>query len=190
MEQVEFETLLARIAQVPVGGIVAIDGCCASGKSTLGARLSETLGCPLFHLDDFFLRPEQRTPERFAQPGGNMDRERLAAEILEPLSRGGAVEYRPFDCKTMSLGDPRFSRSARLNIVEGSYSLHPELERYYDLSVFLNISPETQRRRILERNGPEWGQMFFDRWIPLENTYFQATRAAERCMLRLEEEPE
>ena len=44
MEQVEFETLLARIAQVPVGGIVAIDGYCASGKSTLGARLSETLG--------------------------------------------------------------------------------------------------------------------------------------------------
>ena len=144
----------------------------------------------LFHADDYFLRPEQRTPERLAQPGGNMDRERLAAEILEPLSRGGAVEYRPFDCKTMSLGAPRFSRSARLNIVEGSYSLHPELERYYDLSVFLNISPETQRRRILERNGPEWGQMFFGRWIPLENAYFQATRAAERCMLRLEEEPE
>ena len=77
---VEFETLLARIAQVPVGGIVAIDGCCASGKSTLGARLSETLGCPLFHLDDFFLRPEQRTPERFAEPGGNVE-ERYCREM-------------------------------------------------------------------------------------------------------------
>lgn len=90
----------------------------------------------------------------------------------------------------MSLGAPRSSRSARLNIVEGSYSFHPELEPYYDLSVFLDISPEAQRRRILERNGLEWGQMFFDRWIPLENVYFQATRAAERCTLRLMEEPE
>ena len=171
--------------------LLAIEGRSAGGKSTLADLLAGLYpDTALFHADDYFLRPEQRTPERFAQPGGNMDRERLAAEILEPLSRGGAVEYRPFDCKTMSLGAPRFSRSARLNIVEGSYSFHPELERYYDLSVFLDISPEAQRRRILERNGPEWGQMFFDRWIPLENAYFQATRAAERCTLRLMEEPE
>ena len=86
--------------------------------------------------------------------------------------------------------EPRRSRAARLNIVEGSYSLHPALEPYYDLSVFLEISPESQRCRVLERNGPEWGQMFFDRWIPLENTYFQATRTAERCTLRLKEETE
>ena len=73
-----------------------------------------------------------------------------------------------------------------------TYSLEenpPELERCYDLSVFLEISPETQRRRVLERNGPEWGQRFFERWIPLENTYHEATRTAERCTLRLEEEP-
>ena len=48
---------------------------------------------------------------------------------------------------------------------------------------------KTQRRRGLERNGPEWGQRFFERWIPLENTYHEATRTAERCTLRLEEEP-
>ena len=171
--------------------LLAIEGCSAGGKSTLADLLAGFYpDTALFHADDYFLRPEQRTPERFAQPGGNMDRERLAAEILGPLSQGRDVEYRPFDCKTMSLGAPRSSRCARLNIVEGSYSLHPELEYYYDLSVFLDISPETQRRRILERNGPEWGQMFFDRWIPLENAYFHATLAAERCTLRLEEEPE
>ena len=171
--------------------LLAIDGGSASGKSTLAELLTGIYpDAALFHADDYFLRPEQRTPERFAQPGGNMDRERLEAEILAPLSRGGDVVYRPFDCKTMSLSEPRRSRAARLNIVEGSYSLHPALEPYYDLSVFLEISPESQRRRVLERNGPEWGQMFFDRWIPLENTSFQATRTAERCTLRLKEETE
>lgn len=171
--------------------LLAIEGGSASGKSTLAELLTGIYpDAALFHADDYFLRPEQRTPERFAQPGGNMDRERLEAEILAPLSRGGDVVYRPFDCKTMSLSEPRRSRAARLNIVEGSYSLHPALEHYYDLSVFLEISPESQRRRVLERNGPEWGQMFFDRWIPLENTYFQATRTAERCTLRLKEETE
>ena len=171
--------------------LLAIEGGSASGKSTLAELLTGIYpDAALFHADDYFLRPEQRTPERFAQPGGNMDRERLEAEILAPLSRGGDVVYRPFDCKTMSLSEPRRSRAARLNIVEGSYSLHPAMEPYYDLSVFLEISPESQRRRVLERNGPEWGQMFFDRWIPLENTYFQATRTAERCTLRLKEETE
>ena len=171
--------------------LLAIEGGSASGKSTLAELLTGIYpDAALFHADDYFLRPELRTPERLAQPGGNMDRERLEAEILAPLSRGGDVVYRPFDCKTMSLSEPRRSRAARLNIVEGSYSLHPALEPYYDLSVFLEISPESQRRRVLERNGPEWGQMFFDRWIPLENTYFQATRTAERCTLRLKEETE
>ena len=55
-----------------------------------------------------------------------------------------------------SLAAPQHGQVARLNIVEGSYSLHPALEPYYDLSVFLEISPESQRRRVLERNGPEW----------------------------------
>ena len=46
--------------------VIAIDGKCASGKSTLGLYLKNSLDANLFHMDDFFLRPEQRTPERFA----------------------------------------------------------------------------------------------------------------------------
>ena len=46
--------------------IVAIDGKCTSGKTTLAAGLAEIFDCNVLHMDDFFLRPEQRTPERFA----------------------------------------------------------------------------------------------------------------------------
>ena len=141
--------------------LLAIEGGSASGKSTLAELLTGIYpDAALFHADDYFLRPEQRTPERFAQPGGNMDRERLEAEILAPLSRGGDVVYRPFDCETMSLSEPRRSRAARLNIVEGAYSLHPSLETVLRPVGFPGrSSPESQRRRVLERNGPEWGQM-------------------------------
>ena len=48
-----------------------------SGKSVLGQLLSEVYSCNLFHMDDFFLRPEQRTAERLAEAGGNVDRERF-----------------------------------------------------------------------------------------------------------------
>ena len=169
--------------------LLAIEGGSASGKSTLADLLTAIYpDTALFHADDFFLRTEQRTAARYAQPGGNLDRERLESEILIPLSRNETAVYRSFDCRALSLRESVGVPPGRLNIVEGSYSLHPELARYYDLSVFLDISPETQRSRILERNGPEWAQQFFERWIPLEQTYFQKTDTRGRCTLALKEE--
>ena len=53
--------------------LVAIDGRCGSGKSTLAAALAERMPVNVFHMDDFYLRPEQRTEERFREPGGNVD---------------------------------------------------------------------------------------------------------------------
>lgn len=50
--------------------LVAIDGSCTSGKSTLADALAEEYDCNLFHMDDFFLRPLQRTAERLAETGG------------------------------------------------------------------------------------------------------------------------
>jgi adenylylsulfate kinase-like enzyme len=35
--------------------LVAIDGRCASGKTTLAAALKEKLSCEIIHMDDFFL---------------------------------------------------------------------------------------------------------------------------------------
>ena len=44
------------------GLLVALDGRCAAGKTTLARMLGERYGWPVVHLDHFFLRPEQRTP--------------------------------------------------------------------------------------------------------------------------------
>ena len=77
----------ARLAQGK-RTVLAIDGPCGSGKTTLAALLARLYDCPVFHADDFFLRPEQRTPARFAEPGGNLDRERLLEEVLAPLRQG------------------------------------------------------------------------------------------------------
>ena len=86
--------------------IVAIDGKCTSGKTTLASKLVELYDCNVFHMDDFFLRPEQRTPERFAEVGGNVDYERFQEEVLFPLRSGKAFSYRPFDCSTFTLAAP------------------------------------------------------------------------------------
>ncbi|MBR2727830.1 MAG: hypothetical protein IKD71_08060, partial [Solobacterium sp.] len=77
--------------------IIALDGRCASGKTTLAARLSAQLDAQVLHMDDFFLRPEQRTPERYAEPGGNVDRERVY-DVLKQVKSGDAGAFRRFDC--------------------------------------------------------------------------------------------
>lgn len=169
--------------------LVAVEGGSASGKTTLAALLGRIYGCNVFHMDDFFLRPEQRTAERLAEPGGNVDRERFYEEVLRPLTRGRPVAYRRYDCHAQTLGMAVETAPRPLNIVEGAYSMHPALAGSYDLSVFLRVPPDLQRARILARNGPEAGQCFFTQWIPLEERYFAALDPAGRCDMILEVEP-
>ena len=153
---------------------VAIDGPCTSGKTTLATVLQRRFGGNVLHMDDFFLRPEQRTPERFAEPGGNVDRERFEDEVLAPLAAGKIAQYRPWDCHTGDFAASRNVEPARLTIVEGSYSMHPALRVYYDLMICLTIDSGEQLRRLEARN-PRMLQRFIDEWIPLENRYFAST---------------
>lgn len=153
---------------------VAIDGPCTSGKTTLATVLQRHFGGNVLHMDDFFLRPEQRTPERFAEPGGNVDRERFEDEVLAPLAAGKIAQYRPWDCHTGDFAASRNVEPARLTIVEGSYSMHPALRGYYDLMICLTIDSGEQLRRLEARN-PRMLQRFIDEWIPLENRYFAST---------------
>ena len=71
--------------------LVAIEGGSASGKTTLGELLQNVYGCPVFHMDDFFLRPEQRTEERFSEPGGNVDR--VVNALIASQRAGIALDF-------------------------------------------------------------------------------------------------
>ncbi len=170
--------------------VVSIDGRCASGKTTLAAAIASALdeqGIPvtILHMDHFFLQPNQRTPARMQTPGGNVDRERFLSEVLLPLSRGESFAYRRYNCILKAIGGPLIHITPTpLTIVEGSYSCHPDLRAYYDLRLFLSVDPETQLDRIRIRNGEAAAEIFRNRWIPLEETYFAAC-AVEACCIKL-----
>lgn len=183
------EALVQDLARLTAQGervIVAIDGRCAAGKSSLALRLGERFGIPVVHMDHFFLRPEQRTEERLARPGENVDHERVLREVLEPLAAGEAVAYRPWSCRTETLGEPIAIGLSPVVLVEGSYSCHPALWDYYGRRVFLTVDRSEQLRRIEVRDGPLKLQMFREKWIPLEERYFSAFQVEERCDYRLE----
>ena len=64
-----------RLAESRGRTIIAIDGRCAGGKTTLAHAAEELLlargiPCRTLHTDDFFLRPEQRTEQRMKTAGG------------------------------------------------------------------------------------------------------------------------
>lgn len=184
-EYAAFLPLFLRIDRMLQHGPVtlAVEGGSAAGKSTLGELLHKVYGCTVFHMDDFFLRPEQRTPERFAEPGGNVDRERFLEEVLLPVSKREPVAYRKFDCSTFTLKEPVTMLPTTLTVIEGAYSMHPELAEYYNLSVFLETSEKEQKRRIEKRNTPEMAKRFFTEWIPMEQKYVEAMSVKERCEL-------
>ncbi|NDL66642.1 uridine kinase family protein [Anaerotalea alkaliphila] len=178
--------LLARIDGLFAGRervLVAIDGNSGAGKSSLAGMLGVVYDCNVFHMDDFFLQPFQRTRERLGQPGGNVDHERFLAEVLGGLETGKPFRYRIFDCRTMAFGGEVLVRPKALNIVEGCYSMHPALGQPYDLKVFLQVPKDVQMERILARSGPVLGRRFREEWIPMEDAYFRAMDIPAGCDL-------
>jgi uridine kinase len=161
--------------------IIAIDGRCGSGKSTLAALIKKTFDCNVFHMDDYFLPFNRKTPKRLSEPGGNVDYERFHTEVLIPLQNGEDVIYRPYNCTKGTLDEPINVMFKNVNIVEGSYSLHPTLIQAYDYKIFLTLDSKIQQERILRRNGEEMLQNFINKWIPMEEYYFSALNIQEQC---------
>lgn len=176
------ETISERITRFPAGKrlLVAVDGRAAAGKSTIAQELQKRTGCNVVHADDFYLHPVQRTAARYAEPGGNIDYERLHRDVIEPWQKTGAFSYAPYDAHKDLYGEVMHFVPSPVTVVEGAYSAHPVLARAYDLIVFVTTSPEVQRTRIAQRNGTAALRMFQDKWIPLEERYIAETSAEQR----------
>ena len=130
-------------------------------------------------MDEFFLQPHQRTKERFAEVGGNVDYERFNQEVINKLNEQ-TITYQVFDCSCMQLTSTKIIDLSKGLIVEGCYSHHPYFKDYMDYKVFLSIDRETQVSRIRKRNGEMMLQRFVNEWIPKEDVYFETYNIKEK----------
>ncbi len=160
---------------------IAIDGMCGAGKSTVAQMLNEHLGGNLFHMDNFFLQPHQRTSDRLAEIGGNVDYERFHTEVLNHLNKDEEFSYGVFDCKKQCISHQVIVSPQVINIIEGSYSLHPYYGNYAEIMFFLDVEPNEQERRLRARNAAEQVTRFITEWIPKENQYFEKFNIRSRC---------
>ena len=124
---------IAVLAGRGAPAVVAIDGRCGSGKTSLAELIRQLIPCNVVHMDDFYLPPDLRAENWTEIPGGNMDFARFLREVLIPAEAGEPVCYRPFDCQSGTLGVPAALPPRSLTVVEGSYSQHPLLSARYDL---------------------------------------------------------
>jgi uridine kinase len=187
------ERYLEKLMQYSPDGkrlLIAIDGRCGCGKSSLGAELAEKLDGNLFHMDDYYL------PFRFRQenwetiPAGNMDLHRFYADVLEPARKGQTIHYRAFSCPLRQYLPEKVFSPCAVNIVEGSYSQHPLLAESYDVKLFITAERKVQEQRLRSREGDHYSA-FEKIWIPMEERYFRQFSVEEKanCIIYTDKNP-
>ena len=179
--------LAAALVQKPTKPLVlALDGRCGSGKTTLADHLARQFPASIvLHTDDFYLPPAQRVRGWKKTPCANMDLARLRDEALRPAYEGQPVLYRAYSCRAGAYQPVQELAAQPLVILEGSYSHHPLLAGYETLQVFVTCSREEQTRRLQAREGERYAN-FAARWIPLEEGYFAQYRIEETADLAVD----
>lgn len=161
--------------------LIIIDGQSGAGKTTYANSISDNV----IHMDDFFLPIELRTEERLSEAGGNIHYERFKEEVVDKLRAGEAITYRVFNCKEMAYTGETDIDVSRTVVIEGAYSMHPYF-RWDELdipkeTVFMSLDPDEQASRIEKRNGKVVAEIFKEKWIPMENRYFEEFKIKEKC---------
>lgn len=145
---------------------IAIDGMCASGKSELANILASVFELEIIHLDDFYLPKKERGVDWFDTIAGNMNIAYFKKHVLNEN-----IEYQPFSCSSQSYLPSVKIDNYKILLIEGTYSMLPELQKYYDLKVFLKCSPEKQIQRLKKRENFNIDN-FVNTWLVKEQKYF------------------
>ncbi|MFD9006626.1 uridine kinase [Streptomyces sp. NPDC059582] len=141
--------------------LIGIDGHAGSGKSTFAGQLADALGgAPVLHLDDI-----AGHDELFAWTG------RLAAQVIEPLSRGETARYTPYDWHARRFGPPRPLPPAPVILVEGVGAGRRALRPWLAHLLWMELPREESWARGRSRDGEEQ-RNFWDGWVRAERRHF------------------
>ena len=188
------EQQIKAIVDKIVGEINGSEGDIPVGVSNRHIHLSRE------HVDILFGEGYKLTPIKdLSQPGQYACRELLTivgpsmrpienVRVLGPERSKSQVEISATDSYVLKVKPPvresgNIKGSSPIRIIEGSYTHHPELMKYYDFRVFLDTPPTLQWERILKREGETRAEAFRERWIPLEEKYLSAHSVKEHADL-------
>lgn len=159
--------------------VVAVDGRSGSGKSTLAALLAATVSnCAVVHTDDLAWH------EPYFSCGPL-----LADQVLAPLHRGDAVDFRPPAWRAHGReGAVIVPAGLGLLVVEGVGAGQHALAHLVDVLVWVQSDPTEAERRGLARdlaqgvNGDlEATTAFWHEWMAEELVFLRRERPWERA---------
>jgi uridine kinase len=159
--------------------LVAIDGLGGSGKSYLAASLANEMQphrdgpVSIVHGDDFFLPSACRSSGTVAEKpiGGDFDWRRLRKQVLDPLRRDRDARYQVYDWDRDALTAWRTIPHGAIVVVEGVYTLRPELRALYDLHIWVECPRHIRLARGIARDGERARARWEEDWMPSEDRY-------------------
>ncbi len=169
MKNYQFNSFLKHIYQNNKKVLVAIEGKCTSGKTTICQNIDKDLPVTIIHADDFFLSDEKRKTHQGI--GENIDYENLSV-LLKELKEKDKVTYQKYDCTNKVYINETIEHVNNLIILEGVYSYNKYLKSFFDYLIYLDIDENEQLKRLKVRSSSEKLQKFLDVWVPLENEYY------------------
>lgn len=203
LSRAELIVLLADAVEVRSAGRavrVAIDGCAASGKTTLADELMAVLrgrGRPVIRawVDDF-LRPRSERYRRGQYSGqacyqDAFDYPALIDRLLDPLGPGGTLEYQTvaYDRRAdLAVGPETTTAPVDAALVlDGVFLLRPELRDRWDLKIHLSVRPGEILRRGRIRDLDLYGSIeevdrrYLSRYLPAQDIYHADERPLDHA---------
>jgi uridine kinase len=186
----QIDDLIRATDRRPVA--VGVDGQGGSGKSTLAMEFVARTGRGVIVEGDDFYR-DIAEPERAAldAPGGYeryFDWERLRAQVLTPVRSGhGALRYQRYDWIRKRLGGWVEMPMPDVVVVEGVYTLRPQLLELLDVKIYVRTGEDTRMDRQIARgqNSSDW----IRRWVAAEDFYVAAYQPWRNADLVIDGEP-
>ena len=165
--------------------LVAVDGFTAAGKTMLANELAAIVnvaGRPAIRagIDDFHRLDEGRHRRGRYSPLGyyedSFDHMSLARLLLTPLGPGGDRRFVTSNVP----GAPQWTAANNvILIVDGVFLLRPELEPWWDFSIFVDVAQSLSLDRGLARDTGVLGdeaevrRLYAERYLPGEQLYME-----------------
>lgn len=178
----ELVALITSLAARAPLTVVAIEGPSGAGKSTLSRTLqgllpdSQVVDLEFFYSDVGVDPPDGLSPEECYER--HVDWRVLDAQVLRPLRRGEPGRYQLYDWIAEKRTDWVEVRPDGIVLVDGIYSMRPELTDIYDLTVYVDTPPGERSARLAKRpDNPVW----VERWAIGFDWYIDHMRVKERA---------
>ncbi len=165
-----------RVAAGPGTRWIGIDGCSGSGKSSLAAEIAAEIAAECARVVVVAI-------DEFTGPGiAEWDWERLAEEVVRPLSSGQPARYRRWDWRRAADAGSAAIDAGSVVIVEGVSATRREAAVPWDLTVWVDAPREVRLARIRRREGAAAVGRWRD-WLASEDAYVEREHPQQRADL-------